>query len=59
MQNIRQLVISQLPPGTRNPDDISPIDISKPFNIIVFIILPILIIILYLIWRKQKNRNKD
>lgn len=47
----------QLPIGTPNPDDNKPIDFSEPFDVIVFIILPILFIIFYIIWRRNKKGN--
>lgn len=49
----------QLPIGTPNPDDNKPIDFSEPFDVIVFIILPILFIIFYIIWRRNKNKKDD
>jgi hypothetical protein len=47
----------QLPIGTRNPDDNSPIDLSSAFDVIVYIILPILMVVFYILWRKKKDRN--
>ena len=46
----------QLPPGTRNPDDNAPLDLTDPFNVIVFIILPIAAVVLYFVWRKKDPR---
>lgn len=48
----------QLPIGTPNPDDNTPIDFSDPFEVIVFIVLPILAVIFYLLWKRQKNNKK-
>ncbi|MGJ8592950.1 MAG: adenylosuccinate synthetase [Aquaticitalea sp.] len=57
---IQLLYFLQLPIGSRNPDDNSPIDITNPFDLIVYVILPILMIIFYIIWRRGKNkRGKD
>ncbi|GAA4281194.1 adenylosuccinate synthetase [Gaetbulibacter aestuarii] len=52
-------IFLQLPPGTRNPDDNSPIDFSNPFELVVYIILPILIVIFYIIWRKKKKNEMN
>ncbi|WP_242120499.1 adenylosuccinate synthetase [Aestuariivivens sediminicola] len=48
----------QLPPGTRNPDDNAPLDFTDPFNVIMFIILPIAAVVLYIVWRKQKKKDR-
>ncbi|MCH4551991.1 adenylosuccinate synthetase [Aestuariibaculum lutulentum] len=48
----------QLPPGTQNPDDNTPLDFSDPFNIITFIVLPIVAVVLYFIWRKRNKKDK-
>lgn len=58
MLSIFRLLPTQTPKGTPNPGESKPIDLSDPFEIIVFIILPILIIVFYLIWR-NKNRGKE
>ena len=50
-------LLAQLPLGTPNPDDNEPLDFSDPFNIIVFIILPIVAVILYMYWRNKRNKN--
>ncbi|TDU40092.1 hypothetical protein BXY82_2132 [Gelidibacter sediminis] len=59
MRNLLYSLLIQLPPGTRNPDDNSPMDFSNPFDLIVYIILPILLIIFYILWRRSKRRNRD
>ena len=48
-----------MPIGTRNPDDNSPIDLTNAFDVIVYIILPILMIIFYILWRKKKKQDQD
>ncbi|GBF21156.1 hypothetical protein GQ41_3216 [Arenibacter algicola] len=57
MLNTLYPLLLQLPIGTRNPDDNSPIDLTSAFDVIVFIILPILVIIFYILWRKKKKKN--
>ncbi|MFH4967549.1 adenylosuccinate synthetase [Gaetbulibacter sp. M240] len=49
----------QLPPGTRNPGDNTPIDFSNPIEVLVYIILPILIVVFYMLWRKKKKKEKE
>ncbi|CDF79274.1 hypothetical protein BN863_15620 [Formosa agariphila KMM 3901] len=49
-------LFAQLPLGTPNPDDNEPLDFSDPFNIVVFIILPIVAVILYMVWRKNRRK---
>lgn len=49
----------QTPTSTPNPRDASGIDLSSPFDIIVYILCPIAIFVFYLLYRKQKrNDNK-
>ncbi|PYE81630.1 hypothetical protein DFQ11_102204 [Winogradskyella epiphytica] len=52
------LLSLQSPTGTPNPGSNAPLDFTSPFDIIVFIILPILLIFFYFMWRKQR-RNDD
>ena len=52
-------LLLQLPIGTRNPDDNSPIDLTNAFDVIVYIILPVLMIIFYIFWRKKKKKDKN
>ena len=58
MLNILYPLILQLPIGTRNPDDNSPIDLTSTFDVIVYIILPVLMVIFYIFWRKKKTKDK-
>ena len=50
-------LLMQLPIGTPNPDNNSPIDLTNPFDVMVYIILPILVIVFYIIWRRKKRDN--
>lgn len=50
----------QIPQGVPNPSDSEPLLINSTFDIILYIVLPILILIGYFLWRKrQKKRNGD
>lgn len=53
------LAILQLPQGTQNPDDNLPVDLKDPFDLIVFVILPILLIVFYIIWKRKRKNRKD
>lgn len=59
MRNILNPLLLQLPPGTQNPDDNSPIDLTKPFDVIVYIILPIAIGVFYYFWRKKQKKDEN
>lgn len=45
--------------NTPKPSNNSPIDPSSPVELIVFIALPILLIIAYMILRKRKRNQGD
>ncbi|RXG11535.1 hypothetical protein DSM03_11229 [Leeuwenhoekiella aestuarii] len=49
----------QLPQGTQNPDDNLPVDFNDPFDVIVFVILPIILIVGYILWKRKRNNRKD
>ena len=51
-------LLLQLPITNRNSDDNSPIDLTSTFDVVVYIILPILMIIFYILWRKKKKERK-
>ncbi|WP_034258912.1 hypothetical protein [Aequorivita capsosiphonis] len=49
---------SQKPTEVPNPSD-TPIDLSNPADLIIYIILPICVILLFVIyWRKNKKEKK-
>lgn len=50
---------AQKPTHSPNPQDNTPIDFNNLFDVIVFIVLPILMFIFYIIWRKQVKKNRD
>lgn len=59
MRNILYSLVIQKSSYTQNPGDSGTIDLTKPFDLIVFIILPIVIIILYFIWKRTKKRENE
>ncbi len=49
----------QQPTHSPNPQNNSPLEFNNLFNVIVFIVLPVVIFILYLVWRKQVKKDRD
>ncbi len=48
---------AQKPTEVPNPSD-KPIDLTNPSDVIIFIVLPLIAVLLYFIWRgKQKKRK--
>ena len=50
---------AQKPTHSPNPQDNTPIDFNNLFDVIVFIVMPILMFIFYIIWRKQVKKNRN
>ncbi len=48
----------QIPTGVPSANNNSPIDLSNPFDVLVYIVAPVALIVLYLYLRK-KNRKID
>jgi hypothetical protein len=48
---------SQIPRDVPHPNNNSPIDLQKPEDVIIFIILPIVFVILFFIGRKYQKKN--
>jgi len=48
----------QVPMGTPKPSDTKPLDLSNPFELIMFVIMPIVILILYFLWKKDKKKHR-
>jgi hypothetical protein len=46
--------VSQDVPNNSNN---APINLSDPADVVIFIILPVVFLILYLIWRNKKKKN--
>ncbi|MFC5195083.1 adenylosuccinate synthetase [Bizionia hallyeonensis] len=49
----------QIPTQSQNPGDSGTIDLSQPFDLIVYIILPIFFIIIYFLWKRMKKQDKN
>ena len=52
-------ILLQIPTHAPNPGDRGTIDLSEPFDLIVFVILPIVFIVLYMVWRRTKKRDNN
>jgi len=50
---------AQQPTHSTGPQNYSKVDLNNWFDIIVFIILPVIIALLYLLWRKQVRKGKS
>ncbi|MCX7549622.1 adenylosuccinate synthetase [Xanthomarina sp. F2636L] len=59
MRNILYSLVIQKSSFTQNPGDSGTVDLSKPFDLIVFVILPIILVILYFIWKRTKKQDED
>lgn len=53
------ILLNQLPPGTQNPDDNFPVDFKDPFEVLIFVILPLVIVVGYIFWKPKRNNPKD
>ncbi|TXD84294.1 adenylosuccinate synthetase [Subsaximicrobium wynnwilliamsii] len=52
-------LLLQIPTDVPKPGDSGTVDLSEPFDLIVFIILPIVFVILYFVWKRNKKRDRD
>lgn len=59
MQNILALIPLQIPSYSQKPGESGTVDLTRPFDLIVFIILPIILIILYFAWKRMKKRDRE
>lgn len=49
----------QIPSELPHPDDNSPLDLSNPADIIIYIILPVVAFGLFFIWRWKRKREAE
>ncbi len=59
MSLLQLLLILQSPSATPNPGDNNSLDLSNPFDIVVYIIAPIAILIFYILYLKQKKKGDN
>lgn len=53
-------VIGQVPQGI--PKDNGPIDLSSTSNVVIYIVLPLMVVVLFVIWRvavKRRRKNEE
>jgi len=55
---LNSILLLQTPTGTPKPGSNTPIDISNPFDVIVYIVMPIVIIAVFFILKKKKKDDK-
>lgn len=48
-------ILTQVPTGTPNPGDGTILDFSDPFEVIVYIVLPVLLVGFYFLYRRKKK----
>ena len=51
-------VQAQIPEGVPHPDDNKPLDLSDPADIIIYIVIPVVFIILFFVWRNRRKKNR-
>ena len=49
----------QIPREVPHPDNNTPLDLSNPFEIIVYIVIPIVLLVLYFFLRKKRHNIKN
>lgn len=49
----------QIPREVPHPDNNAPLDVSNPFELIVYIVIPIILIVLYFFLRKKRKASQD
>lgn len=52
-------VFAQIPKEVPHPSNNSPIDLSQPADIILYVVLPVVVVILYFVWRNKKKKRKN
>ncbi|MEL6810528.1 MAG: adenylosuccinate synthetase [Bacteroidota bacterium] len=50
---------AQIPRDVPHPDTNTPLDFTSPFEIIVYIVIPVVLIIGYLVLRKKRRKTDE
>ena len=53
-----QLLFFQIPTNVPHPDTNTPIDFSKPEDVIIYIVIPLIIVGLYFAIRSQRKKPR-
>lgn len=56
---ISSFIMGQQPTHVPSPQNNTPIDLNSWFDVVVFIVLPIVMIFLYFQWRRQVKKDKE
>lgn len=51
------LVYAQIPTEVPKPQDNRAVDFSDPTELIIFIVLPLIAVVLFIIWRGKKRKD--
>lgn len=54
---VNGMLFAQSPQGLPKPSDNKPIDLSTPFSIIFYIVIPLIAIIAYVLLKRRKGRK--
>jgi membrane protein DedA with SNARE-associated domain len=49
----------QIPQGVPHPDTNTPLQIREPFDVVLYIIIPLLVLLGYILWRKREKERKQ
>ncbi len=52
-------VFTQIPREVPHPDNNTPLDFSNPFEVIVYIVIPVLLLLLYFFLRKRRRNSAN
>ncbi|MEZ4779995.1 MAG: adenylosuccinate synthetase [Flavobacteriaceae bacterium] len=52
-------MIFQIPTDAPNPSQNTPIDLTSVFDVVVFIVAPVVLVFLYFFLRKKERPNSD
>ncbi|MGB3342316.1 MAG: hypothetical protein WBA61_00255 [Aequorivita sp.] len=53
------LVSAQIPTEVPKPQDNKAVDFSNPTDIIIFIVLPLVVVVLFIVWRGKKRKESS
>ncbi|HLW32444.1 MAG TPA: hypothetical protein VKX40_09290 [Aequorivita sp.] len=51
------LVSAQIPTEVPKPQDNQPVDFSDPIELVIFIVLPLVVVVLFIIWTRKKRKD--
>jgi len=53
------IALLQIPTEVPHPDNNTPLDFSNPFELIVYIIIPVAMLLFYFFLRKKRKQKKN